>query len=46
MPDARHSNFNTRLASQIYRDVLALVGTYEAGKAPFGVADLSGNVWE
>ena len=39
-PNSTHANFNNEL-----RDV-ARVGSYAAGASPFGVLDMSGNVWE
>lgn len=43
-PTARHANFNK--SSWSGYATLSAVGSYEAGKSPYGIHDLAGNVWE
>ncbi len=44
-PTSRHANFNKCCQWNGY-GTLATVGSYEAGKSPYGIYDLAGNVWE
>jgi formylglycine-generating enzyme required for sulfatase activity len=42
-PTIKHLNFNQRWIGE---KTLMPVGSYEAGKSPFGAYDMAGNVWE
>lgn len=42
-PTHKHLNFNQRWQGE---KTLMPVGSYEAGKSPYGVYDMAGNVWE
>ncbi|MDH4081910.1 MAG: formylglycine-generating enzyme family protein [Nitrospira sp.] len=42
-PTAKHLNYNQRWIGE---KTLMPVGSYEAGKSPYGVYDMAGNVWE
>jgi formylglycine-generating enzyme required for sulfatase activity len=42
-PTHKHLNFNQRWQGE---KTLKPVGSYEAGKSPFGAYDMAGNVWE
>jgi formylglycine-generating enzyme required for sulfatase activity len=42
-PTAKHLNYNQQWAGE---KTLMPVGSYEAGKSPYGVYDMAGNVWE
>lgn len=42
-PTAKHLNYNQRWIGE---KTLMPVGSYEAGKSPYGVYDIVGNVWE
>ena len=44
-PTSRHANFSKCCRWKGY-GTLATVGSYEAGKSPYGIYDLAGNVWE
>lgn len=42
-PTSRHANFGKQESEEL---PLSPVGRYEAGKSPYGVYDMAGNVWE
>ena len=42
-PTSKHLNYNQRWIGE---RTLMPVGSYEAGKSPYGVYDMAGNVWE
>jgi formylglycine-generating enzyme required for sulfatase activity len=42
-PTGKHLNYNQRWIGE---KTLMPVGSYEAGKSPYGVYDMAGNVWE
>jgi formylglycine-generating enzyme required for sulfatase activity len=42
-PTAKHLNFNQKWIGE---KTLMPVGSYEAGKSPYGAYDMAGNVWE
>lgn len=42
-PTAKHLNYNQRWIGE---KTLMPVGSYEAGKSPYGAYDMAGNVWE
>ena len=42
-PTVKHLNFNQQWIGE---KTLMPVGSYEAGKSPFGAYDMAGNVWE
>jgi formylglycine-generating enzyme required for sulfatase activity len=42
-PTAKHLNYNQQWIGE---KTLMPVGSYEAGKSPYGVYDMAGNVWE
>jgi formylglycine-generating enzyme required for sulfatase activity len=42
-PTSKHLNFNQQWIGE---KTLMPVGSYEAGKSPYGVYDMAGNVWE
>ena len=42
-PTAKHLNYNQHWIGE---KTLMPVGSYEAGKSPYGVYDMAGNVWE
>jgi len=42
-PTAKHLNFNQQWIGE---KTLMPVGSYEAGKSPYGAYDMAGNVWE
>jgi formylglycine-generating enzyme required for sulfatase activity len=44
-PDPKRANYQKR-AYNAYAEGLASVGSYEAGKSPYGLYDMAGNVWE
>jgi formylglycine-generating enzyme required for sulfatase activity len=44
-PTSRHAHFNKCCQWNGY-GTLATVGSYEAGKSPYGIYDLAGNAWE
>lgn len=45
-PSGRYANYGKDRSDNFYNDRLAPVGNYEAGKSPYGIYDLAGNVWE
>ena len=48
-PNSRLANFSHRgfyVASDLYKQHLRAVGSYEHGKSPYRVYDMAGNVWE
>ncbi len=42
-PTAKHLNYNQQWIGE---KTLMPVGSYEAGKSPYGIYDMAGNVWE
>lgn len=44
-PTSRHAHFDKCCVTDGYK-VLAPIGSYEAGKSPYGIYDMAGNVWE
>jgi formylglycine-generating enzyme required for sulfatase activity len=45
-PTPERANFKKDLSGSVYGENLTPVGSFESGKSPFGVYDMSGNVWE
>jgi formylglycine-generating enzyme required for sulfatase activity len=46
-PSSQYANYGKNYPSNnFYKDRLTPVGNYEAGKSPYGIYDLAGNVWE
>ncbi|MEO7863351.1 MAG: SUMF1/EgtB/PvdO family nonheme iron enzyme, partial [Nitrospirales bacterium] len=45
-PTSNLANFGKERIKKFYDRRLAPVGSYEAGKSPYGIYDLAGNVWE
>jgi formylglycine-generating enzyme required for sulfatase activity len=45
-PSTEHARFGKPYKNPVYKDGVASVGTYSRGMSPFGIYDLSGNVWE
>ncbi len=45
-PTARLANFGKGSTANVYDDLLAPVDSYEAGKSPYGLHHMAGNVWE
>ena len=46
LPTPNRVNFNKDLSGSVYGNNLTPVGSFVSGKSPFGVHDMSGNVWE
>lgn len=45
-PSSRYANYGQAYDSNFYSTRLTAIGNYEAGKSPYGIYDLAGNVWE
>jgi len=45
-PTPAHTTFGKPYQKPVYKDGVARVGTHSKGMSPFGIYDLSGNVWE
>jgi len=45
-PTPAHTTFGKPYQNPVYKDGVARVGTHSKGMSPFGIYDLSGNVWE
>ena len=45
-PTPEHATFGKPYPNPVYKDGVARVGTYSKGMSPFGIYNLSGNVWE
>ncbi|TKB57173.1 MAG: formylglycine-generating enzyme family protein [Nitrospira sp.] len=45
-PTSRLANFGKEFTKNVYDKALAPVGSYEAGKSPYGLHHMAGNVWE
>ena len=45
-PTSNLANFGKERIKKFYDRRLAPAGSYEAGKSPYGIYDLAGNVWE
>ena len=47
-PTSQHANYGKAddMRLNFYQTHLTAVGSYEKGKSPFGIYDLTGNVWE
>lgn len=46
LPTSEHARFQKSYQNPVYKDGVAAVGTHAKGASPFGIHDLSGNVWE
>jgi formylglycine-generating enzyme required for sulfatase activity len=45
-PTSEYARFGIPYQNPVYKDGVAGIGTYPKGTSPFGIYDLSGNVWE
>jgi sulfatase modifying factor 1 len=45
-PTPEHATFGKPYQNPVYKDGVARVGTHSKGMSPFGIYNLSGNVWE
>jgi len=45
-PTPEHATFGKPYQNPVYKDGVVRVGTHSKGMSPFGIYDLSGNVWE
>jgi formylglycine-generating enzyme required for sulfatase activity len=45
-PNSGYANYGQSYDDNFYSTRLTAVGKYEAGKSPYGIYDLAGNVWE
>jgi len=45
-PTPEHATFGKPYQNPVYKDGVVGVGTHSKGMSPFGIDDLSGNVWE